>query len=132
MTLIVDASVLIAALMDDSAEGRWADQIVDREDLVAPQHAKAEAASGLRRAVLTNRLNRDIASLAYADLLQMSIETVAFEPYAERIWELRSSVTVYDAWYVALAEALDVPLATLDRRLANAHGPRCTFLTPED
>jgi len=132
VTLIVDASVLIAALMDDGAEGRWADQIVDREDLVAPQHATAEAASGLRRAVLTNRLNRDIASLAYADLLQMSIETVAFEPYAERIWELRSSVTIYDAWYVALAEALDVPLATLDRHLANAHGPRCTFLMPED
>jgi predicted nucleic acid-binding protein len=31
---------------------------------------------------------------------------------------------------VALAEALDVPLATLDRRLATASGPRCGFVLP--
>jgi predicted nucleic acid-binding protein len=41
-----------------------------------------------------------------------------------------ASVTPDDAWYVALAEALDVPLATLDVRLAAASGPRCVFLTP--
>ena len=49
---------------------------------------------------------------------------------AARAWELRGSVTYYDASYVALAELLDAPLVTLDRRLAQAHGPRCAFLTP--
>jgi predicted nucleic acid-binding protein len=39
-------------------------------------------------------------------------------------------VTPYDAWYVALAEALDATLVTLDLRLARANGPTCTFLTP--
>jgi hypothetical protein len=37
---------------------------------------------------------------------------------SERIWGLRHNVAIYDGWYVALAEALNVPLATLDARLA--------------
>jgi len=48
-----------------------------------------------------------------------------FEPFAARIWDLRESMTVYDAWYVALAERLGTELVTADRRLAAAPGPRC-------
>ncbi len=44
--------------------------------------------------------------------------------------ELRENVTSCDAWYVALAESLNAPLATVDLRLAKAAGPRCAFLTP--
>ena len=43
-----------------------------------------------------------------------------------RIWELRDNLTAYDATYVALAEAIEAPLVTMDRRLARAPGPRCT------
>jgi predicted nucleic acid-binding protein len=50
-----------------------------------------------------------------------------FEPFSRRAWELRSNVTVYDAWYVALAEWLETDLLTADERLANARGPRCTI-----
>ena len=39
--------------------------------------------------------------------------------------ELRGNLTVYDAAYVALAEALDAPLLTADARLAKTSGPRC-------
>ena len=51
---------------------------------------------------------------------------------AVRAWELRQSVSYYDASYVALAELLDAPLVTLDRRPAQAHGPRCAFLVPPE
>ena len=51
-------------------------------------------------------------------------------PFAERIWELRANVTSYDAWYVAVAEAAGLPLATLDSRLARANGPNCKFILP--
>ncbi|MBA3410165.1 MAG: type II toxin-antitoxin system VapC family toxin [Geodermatophilaceae bacterium] len=44
-----------------------------------------------------------------------------------RVFGLRANVTAYDACYVALAEALDWPLYTVDRRLAQASGPRCTM-----
>lgn len=55
------------------------------------------------------------------------MELFPYAPFASRVWELREDVTCYDAWYVAIAEALSAPLATLDARLANAPGPRCRF-----
>jgi predicted nucleic acid-binding protein len=59
------------------------------------------------------------------------LELFSFEPFAERVWVLRHNVTSYDAWYVALAEVLRLPLATLDERLVKAKGPTCNFLTPQ-
>ena len=52
-----------------------------------------------------------------------------FEPFADRIWQLRNNVSSYDAWYVAVAEELGFPLATLDQRLTEAEGPSCEFMT---
>jgi predicted nucleic acid-binding protein len=46
------------------------------------------------------------------------------DPLLDRIWSLRHNLTAYDASYVALAEALDVPLVTADERLAAAPGNR--------
>src|SRR6266540_2647815 len=46
-------------------------------------------------------------------------------PFGSRIWELRDNLTVYDAVYVALAEALGARLLTSDARLARAPGARC-------
>jgi predicted nucleic acid-binding protein len=55
-----------------------------------------------------------------------------FEPFLERAWELRDNVTVYDAWYIALAEALDAPFVSSDDRLRRAAGPHCPVLSPEE
>ncbi len=55
----------------------------------------------------------------------MPLQRAAHRPLLVRCWELHDNLTVYDASYVALAEALDVPLLTGDRRLASAPGPRC-------
>jgi len=53
-----------------------------------------------------------------------------FEPFSHRVWELRTNLTVYDAWYVAVAEWLETDLVTADKRLANAAGPRCPIRRP--
>ena len=58
------------------------------------------------------------------------MELFPFAPFAERVWALRENLTSYDAWYVALAEALDCPLVTLDRRLSRANGPICEIIAP--
>jgi predicted nucleic acid-binding protein len=79
---------------------------------------------------MAGKLERGEAAAAFHDLLALDLELTPFAPFAERIWELRPNVTSYDAWYVALAEELDLPLATLDRRLAGSSGPRCSFLLP--
>ena len=50
------------------------------------------------------------------------IVRVPHRPLIERIWELRHTITAYDASYVALAELLDVPLVTCDAKLATSNG----------
>ncbi|MDH3683332.1 MAG: type II toxin-antitoxin system VapC family toxin [Acidimicrobiia bacterium] len=84
----------------------------------------------LRRAVTTGDITSDVASLALRDLVQLGPQYFPFEFVADRVWALRHNVTAYDAWYVALAEWLDAPLATLDLRLAGAIGPTCRFIVP--
>ena len=130
MTLVVDATVVVAALVDDGAEGRWATDLMRQQPLASPHLVMVESTQILRKASLSGDLDDGIASLALRDLLQMRIDLFPFEPLADRIWELRFNLTSYDAWYVALAEALDAPLATLDQKLAAAPGLRCQTLTP--
>ncbi|HEY2290776.1 MAG TPA: type II toxin-antitoxin system VapC family toxin [Thermoanaerobaculia bacterium] len=126
----MDASLLVAATSDAGAEGRWAEDVVRAGGLIAPHLALVEATNILRRFELEGRLGRMEAGAAARDLLLFDLELVPFTPFAERAWELRANVTSYDAWYVAVAEQLDLPLATLDGRLARATGPRCRFLLP--
>ena len=130
MSVVVDASVLVAFTADAGEAGDWSDGVVAGGDLVAPHLVLAEATNVLRRLELTGRLSRLEAAAAAHDLQLLDLQLVPFAPFADRIWELRRNVTSYDAWYVALAEELDLPLATLDRRLAAADGPRCRFKLP--
>ena len=130
LTLVVDASVVVSALTDVGDVGAWAESLLVSESLVAPHLMPVEAANVLRRAVLGGDISGDIASLAHADLIDLDIVFFPYQPFAARVWELRGNVSAYDAWYVAMAEALDVPFATLDRRLQGAPGPRCRFVLP--
>jgi predicted nucleic acid-binding protein len=129
MTLVVDASLIVAALVDGGPDGRWAETELAAEDLAAPHLLPVEAANILRRAVRNGDLSDDVGALAHADLLSLRVELFPYEPFAVRVWELRKTVTAYDAWYVALAELLNAPLATLDAKLSRAPGPRCAFRT---
>ena len=131
MTIVVGSSAVVAALVDDGPDGTWARAGLRGNVLASPAHLHVEVSNVLRRAVLTQRLGRDAAALAHRDLVQMPVMVFPFEPLGDRVWALHPSVTAYDAAYVALAEELDAPLWTLDRRLARASGPRCRFSTPD-
>lgn len=130
MSAVVDASLLVAATSDAGPDGVWAEDVVHSGSLVAPHLALVEATNILRRLELAGKLGRMEAGAAARDLLLLELELVPFSPFVARAWELRTNVTSYDAWNVAVAEELDLPLATLDRRLAAASGPRCRFLLP--
>ena len=130
MSTVVDASVLVAALVDTGPHGVWAEDVLARGSLHAPELARAEATNILRRLERAKLITTPEANGAHDDLMQLDIDSFSFEPFAERIWELRHNVTSYDAWYVALAEALKLPLATLDEALAKSNGVACEFLTP--
>lgn len=131
MSVVVDSSVLVAALVDAGPEGAWAEKVVAGGALYAPELAQVEVTNTLRRLELSKKITALEADAAYEDLLQLEIELFPFSPFADRIWELRPTITSYDAWYVSVAEAIGFPLATLDGRLAMASGPKCKFLTPD-
>jgi len=128
VTLVVDASVVVAALVGTGDVGPWAEQLMAQGGLAAPSHLLVETANALRRLGLAGQLSDDAAALAHEDLLALPVEMFDYRPLARRVWELRSAVTAYDGCYVALAEALEAPLATLDLRLARAPGLRCQVI----
>lgn len=130
MTLVLDASLIVAALADTGNDGRWAESLLAGDALAAPHSMPVEAANILRRAALAGDISADVASLAHRDLLDLRVELFPYNACAARVWELWENVTSYDGWYVAVAELLEAPLATLDGRLANSPGPRCRFLLP--
>ena len=122
---------MVAALVDTGDNGAWAERIIEQDGLYAPELLRVEAANVLRRLERGKEITEQEANAAFEDLMELDVELHAFEPFSERVWELRHNVMSYDGWYVALAEALNLPLATLDGRLAKAEGPKCRILTPE-
>lgn len=130
MSTVVDSSVLVAALIDSGPHGDWAETVLAGGSLYAPELARAEATNIFRRLERAKLITTPEANSARTDLMQLDIDLFPFDPFADRIWELRHNVTSYDAWYVALAEALKLPLATLDEPLSKSNGVNCVFLTP--
>ncbi len=79
----------------------------------------------IRAQHLQGRLDGTAAAQAIADLRDWPGERFGHRWLVDRAWQLRNSVRGWDAFYVALAEAFDATLLTLDARLARAHGPSC-------
>lgn len=123
--LVVDASVLVVAIADDGPDGDQARTRLRGERLAAPELVDLEVASVLRRQLGLGTLNARRAELALTDLAALPLARATHRPLIARCWELRDNLTIYDAAYVALAEALETTLLTGDRRLARATGPRC-------
>lgn len=128
--MVLDASVMVAALTDTGSEGVWARALVGTAPLAAPHHMPCEVANVLHRHEAARLLSAEVTAYAHGELLALPVALNPYAPCAERAWELRANVTTHDAWYVALAELLDAPLATLDRSRSRASGPRCTFVLP--
>lgn len=124
--IVVDASALADALIDDGDLGQQARAVLSQDThWVAPAHLFVEVLSVVRGKVLGGKLGIDRAGEAVTAMTELAIEQVDSATLIARIWELRGNVTAYDAAYLAVAEAFDVPLVTGDARLARATGVRC-------
>jgi predicted nucleic acid-binding protein len=126
--IVVDASVLLTALADDGADGTRARQLLDGRSLAAPELIDLEVVSVLRRLVRSGNLSVERADLALGYLDVLPLQRAAHRPLVRRVWELRDTVSAYDAAYVALAELLDAELWTADAKLVRSVGPRCPLV----
>ena len=130
MRVICAASAIVALLLDAGPDGRWATDALTGTELAAPTSMKFEAANIIRRHELAGHVSADQAAQAHADMLDLDVEEWPYELLGPRIWQLRASLSTYDAGYVALAEYTGATLVTLDRRIGRAPDLRCTIATP--
>ncbi|HUO83771.1 MAG TPA: type II toxin-antitoxin system VapC family toxin [Thermoanaerobaculia bacterium] len=117
----MDASAVIDLLL---RSGAW-EQVSRRfapGSIHAPELLDLEVLQVLRRYRLNETLSLSRAREAVMDLAGLPIQRYSHEPFRERIWALHENLTAYDACYVALAEALEAPLVTCDRRLSRSAG----------
>lgn len=121
--IVLDASAVVELVLGSPRGATVRARILrPDESLHAPHLLDVEVASALRRYQLSGELSADDGREALADLAGLDIVRYPHDPLLPRVWELRTSVTAYDAVYLALAEVLEAPLLTLDRRLARARG----------
>jgi predicted nucleic acid-binding protein len=124
--VVVDASIVVEMVLS-TERARRAAAAFGRSDVTwhAPHLIDVEVTSALRR--LGRQGFVEEAARGLARFVVVAIERYSHEDLVPRIWSLRGSMSAYDATYVALAEALQVPLFTCDTRLANARGHRATI-----
>ena len=128
MTLVVDASAVLALLIDRGEAGQWAARVLSNEEVAAPSLLHFEVANAIRRHVVAGVLEPRPGQLAHDALLALPIPTTPYPVVAQRAWELRENFTLLDASYIALAEMLGASLVTLDTRLARGPGVKCPIL----
>ena len=121
--IVIDASALTEVLLQTRAAPKVSERLFRRgETLAAPHLIDVEIAQVLRRYEAGGQLDESRAREALADMADMPLTRYPHVVLLQRIWELRHYMTAYDAAYVTLAEALEVPLVTRDSGLARAPG----------
>ncbi len=123
--IVVDASTVVAALLDAGRGGDDAREVMLGEEAHAPHLLDVEVLAAVRRHALSGRLGDTVARDAVTDMRDLPVIRHGHDLLLDRALQLRDSITAYDGVYVALAEILGATLVTGDRRLSRAPGLRC-------
>ena len=120
--IVVDTSAVIAVVAGAAQVLRLKRRLNDDTDLHAPHLIDVEVLSALRRMLIAGQISELKAETARLHFSELALTRYPHHRLADRIWALRNNITSYDAAFVALSEALDVPLVTCDTRLAASAG----------
>jgi len=123
--LVIDNSALIDSFVFGTATDDWA-----QVELHAPTLIAYEFAHAIRSNVHIGRIRASEGREAIESFLELHITRHPAEPLLRAMWSLRHDVSAYDVSYVALAQALGVPLLTCDRRLARTATRWCDVIVP--
>lgn len=84
----------------------------------------------LRKAVFRHELSQRRARTVLEILASLPLTRYPHVQLLERAWSLKAHIASPDAFFVALAEALEAPLVTTDLRLSRTHGHHATVVAP--
>lgn len=127
--IVLDASAVIDLLLRSNGVESIEDRVfAPGQSLHVPHLLDLEVAQVLRRYVMKGEVAESRAEEALDDLAALRLQRYPHDVLLTRIWELRHTVTAYDAAYLALAEVLDAPFLTRDRRLSMSGGHRATIV----
>lgn len=123
---VLDASFVTDALVVGGAHGTAVQRrLAEVRQAHAPHVLGVEVVSALRGLHHGGQVSHAVSMAALDRLAALRVALHTFAPFQARIWELRANATPYDAWYLAVAEAVGEPLLTTDRKLAAVPGVRC-------
>ncbi|MCL2489985.1 MAG: type II toxin-antitoxin system VapC family toxin [Propionibacteriaceae bacterium] len=121
MTAVIDASGLVEHLLRRSLWRQVATRLDSQAGAVhVPQMIFPEVASALKGLERSQEVTPEICTQAFDGLMKLPARRWPLEPFTRRAWQLRDVISIYDAYYVALAEHLHAHLITKDARLARA------------
>jgi predicted nucleic acid-binding protein len=124
VTIVVDASIVITLLANPTPDELLRSRFSGQRTIHAPHLIDVEVASGLRGLVLGKKVAAERMAQMVASYRRLRIVRHPTLPYFPRVMELRDNFTAYDACYVAVAEAMDLPLLTRDAKFERAVGHR--------
>jgi predicted nucleic acid-binding protein len=123
--IVVDTSAMVEFLLVRDEFGQRVRHALSGETVAVPYAIDLECASAFRGMVLGRKLPASKAQEAIELLDRMNLRRFDHTPLMHRVWELRHNMWPYDAAYAALAEYLDVPLLTIDKKFTSTPGLRC-------
>ncbi len=123
--IVIDASAALELLLGRGPTGRRVQRAIGDAYVIAPTVFPYEVTNVIRRLLSARRLSPETAELAWIGLAELDVELWQWPTLSARVWQLRGSISSYDASYVALAELMACPLLTADARLARMAPATC-------
>lgn len=119
MIVVLDASAVVELVLGTRTGIRIRARLADpRVTPHSPELVDVEVFGTLRHYERVGTISHHRAGEAFRNLVDLDLTRHGHEPLLKRVWLCRFNLTAYDAVYVTLAESLDAPLLTTDRRLA--------------
>jgi predicted nucleic acid-binding protein len=125
--LVLDASVALKWYLADEGDSAEALDLLNRHisdelEIMAPALLQYEVINGLMVARKHGRIREEIIISAIEGFVKLGLRFLALSDHYSRIvyYCKTYSRSAYDASYLALAEAEQIPFITADQRLYNA------------